>query len=304
MSVATHNRPATRPKRRRPIHRAAAAKGVGSTALHRERSVLAAQNMCALGEMAGGIAHDFRNVLCIVASGVRVAERNADDPAKLKSALAAIHQGVERGERMASRLLAFAKQHELVVGPEDVNSLLGKLEAFLKYGAGPGVRIELPLADNLPTCLVDPPRFNAAILNLVVNARDAMPEGGVVRISTAAVRGMQFGHPRDFVRVRIHDYGVGMPPEVVDRIFDPYFTTKGDRGTGLGVPQVHALMDDVGGFVRVESAVGKGTSFDLFFPAQEALPVAAEQAWRELDEWANEGGSVATPPARPAMADQ
>jgi signal transduction histidine kinase len=130
-----------------------------------------------------------------------------------------------------------------------------------------------------------------------------MPDGGVIRISSAAVRGTQFGRPRDFVRVRIQDYGVGMPPEVVDRIFDPYFTTKGDNGTGLGVPQVHALLEDLGGFVRVDSIVGKGTSFELFFPAQDELPVAGA-AWRELDEWTNEGGAVVDRTARPALATQ
>ena len=260
--------------------------------LRRERSELAAQKMCALGEMTGGIAHDFRNILTIVASGLRVAERNAGNPDKLKSALAAIHEGIERGDRMASRLLSFASQQDPVARAEDVNTLLHKLEAFLKYGAGPGVKIELPLAANLPPCLVDPPKFNAAILNLVVNARDAMPHGGVIRISTAAVRGMNSGDPCNYVRVRVCDHGVGMPPEVIDRIFDPYFTTKGERGTGLGIPQVQALMQQVGGFVRVDSTVGQGTRFDLFFPVQGDRLLAAGDAWREIDQWANEGGAV------------
>ena len=225
--------------------------------------------------MTGGIAHDFRNVLAVVASGLRIAEQNAGDPAKLAAALAAAHDGVERGLRMISRLLAFASQQELKTGPEDVNALLEKLRMFLKYGAGSGIRVILELASDLPKCLVDPPQFNAAILNLVINARDAMPEGGVIRISTAAVRGMNLGHPCDYVRVRVRDHGVGMPPDVIERIFDPYFTTKGERGTGLGIPQVHALMQQAGGFVRVDSAVGKGTSFDLFFPVHEERPTAA-----------------------------
>jgi signal transduction histidine kinase len=203
--------------------------------------------------MTGGIAHDFRNILCIVASGLRVAGRELDNPDKLKSALAAIHDGVERGERMVSRLLRFARQQDLDARPEDVNTLLRKLEAFLKYGAGTGFRIDLSLAAGLPECLVDPPRFNAAILNLVVNARDAMPEGGIIRISTAAVRRTQHGGPREYVRVRVRDHGSGMSAEVLERIFDPYFTTKGESGTGLGVPQVQALLQEVDGFVRVDT---------------------------------------------------
>lgn len=292
------------PRRKRPTSVSPPQSGRAdlSGELRRERSELAAQRMCALGEMTKGIAHDFRNILCIVASGLRLADRNAGSPEQLKSALVAIQQGIERGGRMTSRLLSFASQQELIADPEDVNTLLRKLEAFLKYGAGSGIRIDLPLAADLPTCLVDPPRFNAAILNLVVNARDAMPEGGVIRISTAAVRGTDHGRPREYVRVRVRDHGVGMSPDVLERIFDPYFTTKGDSGTGLGVPQVHALMEEVDGFVRVESIVGEGTSFDLFFPVPDERPPAAD-AWRELDQWANEGGAIVGT-MRPSVAAQ
>ena len=268
--------------------------------VRRERSASAVQKISALGEMTGGIAHDFRNILAIVASGLSVAEENSGNPAKLAAALAAAHDGVERGLRMISRLLAFAGQHELKAGPEDVNSLLEKLRMFLKYGAGSGIRVILELASDLPTSLVDPPQFNAAILNLVVNARDAMPEGGVIRISTTAIRGMSLGRPCDYVRVRVRDQGAGMPKEVIDRIFDPYFTTKGDSGTGLGVPQVKALMQQVGGYVTIASTVGQGTSFDLFFPAGEEAPAPAVDAWRQLDRWADEGGAIIVPRAAPA----
>lgn len=301
MSVPAHPQPTIRRTRRRTA-RGQRSLGAGVSAeLLRERGELAAQKMCALGEMTGGIAHDFRNILTIIASGLRVAERNSDNPDKLKLALAAIQEGVERGERMTSRLLSFASQQELRAGPEDVNTLLRKLQTFLKYGAGSGIRIELPLAANLPTCLVDPPRFNAAILNLVVNARDAMPKGGVIRISTAAVRGMNLGQPCEYVRVRVRDYGLGMPPDVIERIFDPYFTTKGDHGTGLGIPQVHALMQEVGGFVRVDSRVGEGTSFDLFFPVHDEQSTAVGDGWREFDEWANEGGAIVDRTPRAAL---
>lgn len=266
MSYALKSRSVARREPDRATRRQAGSDGFASSEIVRERSELAAQKMCALGEMTGGIAHDFRNILSIIASGLRVAERNANDPAKLNSALAAVQEGVARGERMTTRLLSFASQQELVASPEDVNALLRKLEPFLKYSAGSAFRIELSLAGNLPTCLVDPPRFNASILNLVVNARDAMPEGGAIRISTTSVRGMKLGEPCAYVRVRVRDDGVGMPAEVLERIFDPYFTTKGERGTGLGIPQVRALLEQVGGFVRVDSHVGEGTSFDLFFP--------------------------------------
>jgi signal transduction histidine kinase len=261
----------------------------------RKRSRRAAQKISALGEMTGGIAHDFRNVLCVIASGLSVAERSSADPRKVDSALAAVRDGIERGMKMTNRLLAFARQQELVTGPEDVNTLLGKLNVFLKYGAGPGIRVVLDLAPDLPKCLVDPPQFNSAILNLVVNARDAMPGGGAIRISTALIAEEE--HVK-FVRLQVCDDGAGMPPEVTKRIFDPYFTTKGDSGTGLGVPQVNALMKQVGGYVTVDSRVGEGTAFNLFFPVHEAeIPVTAD-AWRQLDRWADEGGAIATAPPR------
>jgi len=263
---------------------------LAATDWDRERSARASQKISALGEMTGGIAHDFRNILALVASGLRIANDNKGDPAKLASALAAAHDGVERGMRMISRLLAFARQHEMKVGPEDVNVLLEKLEMFLRYGAGSGIRLNLHLASDLPRCVVDPPQFNAAILNLVINARDAMPAGGVVRITTAAVPAKA---DVNYVRVRVSDDGSGMPPEVIKRIFDPYFTTKGDSGTGLGLPQVEALMRQVGGCVTVESEVGRGTTFDLFFPLEEERPAVAIDAWRQLDRWADEGGAVA-----------
>jgi signal transduction histidine kinase len=267
-----------------PVSYSAAARN-----LRRDRSAHAVQKISALGEMTGGIAHDFGNILAVIASGLRVAQDNARDTTKRMAALAAANDGVERGQRMISRLLAFARQQELHPGPEDVNALLDKLAMFLKYGAGAEIRVVLELAPDLPKCLVDPPQFNAAILNLVVNARDAMPAGGTIRIATSAVVRRQ---NRNYVRVRISDDGAGMSPDVRKRIFDPYFTTKGESGTGLGIPQVQALMRQVGGYLTVNSKVGKGTSFDLFFPVHVEQPAAAPDAWRQLDRWADEGGAI------------
>jgi len=254
----------------------------------RDRSARAAQKISALGEMTGGIAHDFGNVLAVVESGLRVAEENAGNPARMTAALAAAHDGVERGRKMIARLLAFARQQELHPGPEDVNALLDKLGMFLKYAAGSEIRVILELASDLPKCLVDPPQFNAAILNLVVNARDAMPTGGSIRITTAVVQRQNC----NYVRVRVSDDGCGMPPDVKKRIFDPYFTTKGESGTGLGIPQVQALMRQVRGHLTVDSKVGEGTSFDLLFPVHAQAPAFAPDVWRQLDRWADEGGAI------------
>ncbi len=280
---------ASNPKSNYPRDTDAVSYSAAARNLRRDRSAHAVQKISALGEMTGGIAHDFGNILAVIASGLRVAQDNAGDSSKRMAALAAANDGVERGQRMISRLLAFARQQELHPGPEDVNALLDKLTMFLKYGAGSEIRVILELAPDLPKCLVDPPQFNAAILNLVVNARDAMPAGGTIRIATSAVVRRQ---NRNYVRVRISDDGAGMPPDVRKRIFDPYFTTKGESGTGLGIPQVQALMRQVGGYLTVNSKLGKGTSFDLFFPVHVEQPAAAPDAWRQLDRWADEGGAI------------
>jgi signal transduction histidine kinase len=231
----------------------------------------AAPRLSVLGEMTGGIAHDFRNILAVIDSCLNLAERSLDEPEKLLDFVAGAREGVTRGLRLTTQLLALAQRDELQTCVVNVNSLLRKLELLLKCGAGSSVRVAFDLCPTIPNCLVDPSQFSAAILNLVLNARDAMPTGGDVRISTAHCdlkptvnRGEE---SRSYVRVRIQDNGVGMPDQVAKRISEPFFTTKGDKGTGLGVPQVFTLMRQVGGQVRVTSAQSQGTTFDLLIPA-------------------------------------
>ena len=237
-----------------------------------ELSARAAQRLSVLGEMTGGIVHDFRNILAVIDSGLRLAEKNSGDPRVVSTFIAGARDGVARGLTLTSQLLTFAKEREFQVRAADANVLLRALELFLKYGAGSEVRIILELSPSIPNCLIVPSQFNAAILNLVINARDAMPKGGEVRISTApwtVQAGASDITPGHYVRVRIRDNGAGMPDEVLQNIFRPFFTTKGEQGTGLGVPQVGAFMRRIGGHTRVASAVGQGTKFDLFFPAAE-----------------------------------
>lgn len=269
----------------------------------RQRSARATQGITALGEMTRGISHDFRNILAIIESGLRLAEESLQAPERARSYLAAAHEGVERGMRLTSQLLAFAKPQALDIHPEDANELIRKLALFLKYGAGPGIRIRFDLASEIPICLIEPSQFNAAILNLVVNARDAMPDGGEIVISTKSGR-IETAIPGSaiaitYLQVRVADTGQGMSPETVKRIFDPYFTTKGNTGTGLGVPQVHAFMRRVGGEVRVTSEPGAGTCFDLLFPAHGKAGPGPDNLWRQLDRWINEGGAADNVATRP-----
>ena len=228
--------------------------------------------------MTGGIAHDFRNILAIIESGLRLAETNSQEPEKVRAYIAGARDGVDRGLQLTSQLLAFAKQQELDARAGDVNELLTNLELFLQYAAGPAVRIRLELGPDIPECRIDPPQFNAAVLNLVINARDALPDGGEVRISTARWDANSsaggFPAPGVYVRVRVEDKGQGMSADVLQRIFDPLFTTKGDKGTGLGLPHVCAFMRMIGGYVEVTSEPGAGSAFDLLFPVARQGPAS------------------------------
>ncbi len=245
----------------------AAVSGAGEAFPQRAR---ATQRIAALGEMTGGIAHDFRNILTIIESALRLAEMNSGAPEKVSAYIAGAKDGVDRGLQLTSQLLTFAKQHERDLRAGNATQLIRNLELFLKYGAGSGNRIVLELTHDIPQCVLDPSQFNAAVLNLMLNARDAMPNGGLVRISTdrweATGAGPDSPAPGAYVRVRVQDSGQGMSADVVRRIFDPLFTTKGEKGTGLGLPQVLAFMQLIGGYVNVSSEVGIGRTFDLFFP--------------------------------------
>lgn len=239
-----------------------------------ELSDRAAQRFTVLGEIAGGIVHDFRNILAVIDSGLRLAANSSNDPRAMCAFIAGAREGVDRGLALSSQLLTFAKQREFKMCAVDVNELLKALELFLQYGAGSEVRVVVELSPNVPTCMIDPSQLNAAIINLVINARDAMPKGGEVRISTALIMVVESGAsgatPGNYVRVRVRDNGLGMPDEVLERIFQPFFTTKGEQGTGLGVPQVGAFMRRIGGQVCVASDTGQGTTFDLFLPIMDA----------------------------------
>jgi len=202
--------------------------------------------------------------------------------------LAGVHEGVQRGLKVTSRLLDVTREQDRGSQPRDLNELLERLQVFLKYGAGPDVRVVFELAPSLPRCVVEEGGFDAAILNLTVNARDAMPGGGEIRISTSVVTGSQ-----TFVHLRVQDTGRGMSRAVLRRVFDRHFTTKGDVGTGLGIPQVSAFMNRVGGHINIESAVGTGTTFELVFPAVERDASGA-----------SEQGTPAGPPASNGCSDR
>lgn len=224
-----------------------------------------------LGRMTGGLAHDFSNVLNVVATNLETVRKRAVSE-RLPVPVDAAMRAVKQGTQLVSQLLAFARRQELTVRPLDANRLVRSLMPVLSQAAGPVVIIRTDLADGVWACLTDEAQFNSAILNLVVNARDAMLDGqGVIRIAT---RNYPLGRqssgpslaPGDYVRVTVTDSGSGMPASVLRRATEPLYTTKGaGMGTGLGLSQVYGFAKQVGGDLLIESTVGVGTSVHLVF---------------------------------------
>ena len=216
------------------------------------------QKLEALGQMTASVSHDFRNLLAVMTSTLRLVRKRGPDEAVLRAA----EEAVERGARLITQLLAFSKRNEMVVAPASLDALLDGVAEVLRHAAGPGVTLVIDKAEGLPLCKADQTQFDAALMNLVVNARQAMPEGGRVTIATRmdGARG---------VALEVSDTGSGIAPQDIRRIFEPFFTTKADIGTGLGLAQVYGFMRRIGGDVTVASDVGTGTTFTLLFPIAE-----------------------------------
>lgn len=229
-----------------------------------------AQKLEALGHMTGSIVHDFKNLLTAVSGGIAVIRHLGAD-GEVRKVTEMLSGAVTQGNRLINQLLAFARHQELAVQAIDANAVILGVESLLRHAAGPKVKLELDLAPALWPCLADLGQFDAAMMNLIVNAKDAMPAGGRIRISTTNRKaGTKSAadtlRPGDYVRVTVADNGSGMAPDVLQRALDPYFTTKKDAGTGLGLSQVYGFVRQIGGDMRIESHVGSGTAVHLFFP--------------------------------------
>jgi signal transduction histidine kinase len=226
-----------------------------------------AHRLLAIGQMTAGLVHDIRNLLASIDSGIRLGERSSglEDA---RTYMQAARDGVARAEQLTSHILNFATHGPAVRCFANVNNLISDLLPLLKCAAGADIRIKTKLAPNIPPCLTEVAEFQNAILNLVINARDARPRDGVVRIITGRdeVDGDAEGKNRaSFVRVAVQDHGTGIPPAAMQRIFAPFFTTKGKAGTGLGLPQVRAFMQSVNGRLEITSDCSFGTCIHLLF---------------------------------------
>ena len=250
-----------------------------------ETQVRQLQKMEAVGQLTGGIAHDFNNMLAVVLGSLDMAKRRLlSDPPRAATYIDNAVEGAQRATQLTGRLLAFSRQQPLAPLPMDVNKLVGGVSEMLRRTIGEHLRVETVLAGGLWRSFVDPGQLENAILNLCVNGRDAMPDGGRLTIETsnahlddayAAVHAEV--HPGQYVMVSVTDTGVGMPPEVVERAFDPFYTTKGvGKGTGLGLSQVHGFLKQSGGHVKIYSEAGVGTTVKLYLPRYSGVDEVAD----------------------------
>ncbi|WP_263145322.1 response regulator [Pseudomonas sp. RIT-PI-AD] len=248
-----------------------------------EEKLRHAQKMEAIGQLTGGIAHDFNNLLAGIIGSLDLIQRRMSEESRGRTQrfIDAASHAAHRGASLVQRLLAFARRQSLDNQPTDINALIDSLEDLLRRTLGERVILETRLHEGLWLTLSDTPQLESALLNLAINARDAMPEGGRLTIETGNVR-LAAGHaegyelePGDYLYMDVRDTGSGMAADVIEHAFEPFFTTKPiGQGTGLGLSMVYGFVKQTGGHIRISSAPGQGTLFRLYFPRHDAAPRA------------------------------
>jgi signal transduction histidine kinase len=242
-----------------------------------------AQKMDTIGQLTGGVAHDFNNLLMAVLGSLTLLEKRLPDDPRSHRLLQNAVQGAQRGAALTQRLLAFSRRQELKPEAVDVPQLVDGMRELLERALGPGIEFQAQFQAALPAALVDANQLELALLNVALNARDAMPTGGTLTISAthehqkaaAAETALQ---PGEYVRILIADDGVGMDEVTLAKATEPFFTTKGPgKGTGLGLSMVHGLAAQSGGLLRIDSQPKLGTTLELWLPmATTAVPAAVE----------------------------
>lgn len=238
-----------------------------------QKQLAESQKFDALGQLTGGVAHDFNNLLMIISGSLHILRKSASDDEKLQRAMSAIETATRRGAALTNQLLTFARRQS--VNPEaiDIADRVAAIREVLDAGVGSSVRLVLDIDRDAWPIKADVSELETALLNLVINARDAMPDGGTVTIGTRNVVLDKAPLAGDFIAIDITDTGQGIPSDVLDRIFEPFFTTKPiGKGTGLGLSQVHGFAHQAGGTVEVASELGRGTTFTVLLPRGEHAP--------------------------------
>jgi PAS domain S-box-containing protein len=252
--------------------------------LERAREAMAqSQKMDAIGQLTGGVAHDFNNLLMAVLGSLELIRKRLPEDPKLKLLLNNAFEGARRGVSLSQRMLSFARRQELSLTAVDIKALVWGMSEMLDRSLGPMMTIETDIPEGLPSIKADANQLETALLNLTVNSRDAMPEGGMIKISARLVTTPPMMGTKalnsECIVLTVSDTGEGMDPDTLSRALEPFFTTKGvGKGTGLGLSMVHGITEQLGGRLRIESHKGKGTSVELWLPLAQGevlAPVAA-----------------------------
>jgi CheY-like chemotaxis protein len=231
--------------------------------------------MESLGTLAGGIAHDFNNILAVMNGYADISLLHTNDAALVQKSLREIKRAVQRASGLVRQILTFTRKAEVHFTALDLNQLVRDLVTLLAETFPRTVNFSLALKEGLPPLLADQNQIQQIILNLCVNARDAMPEGGTISVSTSLCSGNalpngEIGRDRNYACLQVSDSGVGMTPEILARIFEPFFTTKeGNRGTGLGLAVVYGIVTGHRGTIDVDSVPGVGSTFKIYLPLAE-----------------------------------
>jgi PAS domain S-box-containing protein len=233
------------------------------------------QKMEAVGQLTGGIAHDFNNLLTPIVGGLDILQRRGLADERGQRLIEGALQSAERARILVQRLLAFARRQPLRALPVDVEGIVVAMTDLIGSTLGPGIQVKVDVAKDMPTAMADPNQLEMALLNLAVNARDAMPDGGVLTISVRCAdveRSSKLPAGR-YLRVAVSDTGIGMDAETLARAIEPFFSTKGvGKGTGLGLSMIHGLTAQLGGTLELASAVGVGTTVEMWLPVATSAP--------------------------------
>jgi|GEM_PF-1805170 len=252
-----------------------------------EHQLRQSQKMDALGQLAGGVAHDFSNLLIVVRCNADILARPGFNPGVHGRCIRDIQSAAERASKLTRQLLAFSRQQPMELSEIDLGQSVHNLMSMLKRLLGEGVKIECDAQNSLPATLGDSAMIDQVLINLAVNARDAMPDGGTVTVRIVTVQaespvGQDTRDTNSWVKVSVSDTGSGIPAEIQDQIFDPFFTTKQTgKGTGLGLATVHGIVSQHEGWIELESEPGEGAEFRFFLPAvpdEQCLGIREDEA--------------------------
>jgi PAS domain S-box-containing protein len=232
-----------------------------------QRQLAESQKLDALGQLTGGVAHDFNNLLMVITGHTHALKKIAGNDAKSLRSIQAIETATQRGASLTRQLLTFARRQSVYPQSIELKDSIYSVREVLDTGLGSAVQLRIDLDDGIWPVMVDPAELETALVNLIINARDAMPEGGSVTVRARNIHVDDGVRKGDHVAVEVSDTGMGIPPDIIAKVFDPFFTTKSiGKGTGLGLSQVHGFAHQAGGTVAVVSELGKGTTFTICLP--------------------------------------